>query len=171
MSGNDERIIRQGAATALWQALVRDGERRCGKALGDDVEAYLVFALMRHLRDERLAARVLALEWLAAHERRGSERLDALRDVGDRCLIIAGLFPAQAERRRVDASYFIDLGRSAYDAAAASARQDLFAQLVAAYQAMVEVLAAMAGRSLPAARGGTIASHVLPADLRPRGVH
>lgn len=75
--------------TALWQALIREGEARRHLALGEELEAYLVFALMRHLGDAHLASRTMAEEYLHAHER--PLRPDRLRDVGDRCLLIAGL--------------------------------------------------------------------------------
>ena len=42
-------------------------------------------------------------------------RLEALRDVGDKCLLYSGFFPQRAERRRVQVSYYVDLGRSAYE--------------------------------------------------------
>lgn len=144
--------IRQGTAVELWQALLAEGEARAGCALGEQVQGYLVFALLRHLRDQRLLGRVLALEWLDAHERGGAWRLDGLRDVGDRCLLIAGLFPNQAERRRVGADYFIDLGRSAYGSAAGAASagySPLFERLVEAYRAMVRVLLALDPGRLP----------------------
>lgn len=145
-----ESAFRLGAAAELFHDLVREGEARCGRQLSEEVEAYLVFALMRHLRDAQLGGRVIALEWLAAQEQPGAGRVDALRDVGDRCLIIAGLYPAQAERRRVDHDYFVELGRGAYAAAAEAARSGyaaLFEQLVRAYRAMVNVLAAAADRA------------------------
>lgn len=133
----------QGDSTALWHALVRDGEQRAGTLLDEDVESYLVFALMRHLRDAPLLQRTMALELLAAAESSGRARVDELRDVGDRCLLIAGLFPRLAERRRVDPAYFAALGRGAYGNVADAARQayaELFARLAAAFDAMVTVL-------------------------------
>jgi hypothetical protein len=42
-------------------------------------------------------------------------RNNALRDVGDQCLLVAGVFPHQAERRMVRLSYFVALGQSAYE--------------------------------------------------------
>ena len=110
--------IRQGAAAELWQSLVREACTRCGQALDEAQESYLVFVLLRHQRDGHLLARTQALEWLEAQLRVGSARSDALRDVGDRCLLIAGLFPALAQRRRVSVEYFIDLGRGAYQGVA-----------------------------------------------------
>nr|WP_246149931.1 hypothetical protein [Arenimonas fontis] len=155
--------FREDAPMALWQELVREGESRAGLDLPEDVEAYLVFLLMRHLRDGALAGRTMALEWLQAMDLAGRARADALRDVGDRCLIIAGWYPALAERRRVSPDYFQDIGRNAYDGVAGSAGGgygQLFARLAGAYRAMVRVLAATA-----AAAGGTMAPSHRPVPL------
>lgn len=127
--------------TALWQGLIREGEARRHLALGEDLEAYLVFALMRHLGDAQLAGRTMAEEYLQAHER--PMRPDRLRDVGDRCLLIAGLFPRLARRRRVNTAYYVDLGRGAYASAAQRApriERALFDQLVEAFDSLVAVL-------------------------------
>lgn len=140
---------REGPQLELWQELVHDGERQAGVELGESVQSYLVFVLMRYLRDGALAAHVLALDWLAAAERSGHARADALRDVGDRCLLIAGRYPRLAERRHVSADYFSNLGCGAYHGVAEAARDGyaaLFAELARAFGAMVRVLAALPRR-------------------------
>jgi hypothetical protein len=138
---------REGPQLALWQELVHEGERRAHVSLGESVQAYLVFVLMRYLRDGALAAHVMALDWLAAHEHRATQRADALRDVGDRCLLIAGRYPGLAERRRVHPDYFSQLGCGAYAGVAEAAKDGyaaLFAVLARAFTAMVRVLSALA---------------------------
>ena len=60
-----------------------------------------MFVLLRYQRDEQLLSRTQALAWLHAQDQVGRARADALREVGDGCLLIAGLFPGVAERRRV----------------------------------------------------------------------
>ncbi len=143
-----ERGLRYGAATALWQELIRDGEQRRHLALGESLQAYLVFALMRHLGDAELTARTMALEWLHALE--PPTRPDRLRDVGDRCLLIAGLFPRVADRRRVSHDYFSDVGRGAYACASQRAprcERALFAELAQAFDSLVAVLAAIRPQS------------------------
>lgn len=136
--------VRNGSATALWQELIREGAQRRHLALGEELESYLVFALMRHAGDGMLGARIMALEWLNAHER--PLRPDHLRDVGDRCLLIAGLFPRHAEGRRVDTRYYVDLGRGAYASAATRAprcERTLFDHLAEAFGSLVSVLDAI----------------------------
>src|SRR5690606_1348997 len=111
-------------------------------------EAYLVFVLLRYQGDARLLAHTHALDWLHAQEQVGRLRADALRDVGDRCLLVAGLFPGLAARRRVSVDYFVDLGRGAYREVAEASRAAyaaLFDQLAEGYRELVEVLRGLRG--------------------------
>lgn len=140
--------LRQGTQSELWQALVREGAQARGIALDEHEESYLGFVLIRHLRDAQFAAHTLALDWLVAQEERAQARADALRDVGDRCLLVAGLYPQLADRRRVTPDYFVDLGSGAYAGVADVARAgyaQLFAQLAHAFARLVAVLRAMRG--------------------------
>lgn len=141
---------RLGPQSELWQSLIQEGAARHQVLLDEHEESYLGFVLIRHLRDEQLAARVLALDWLHANESFGQCRADALRDVGDRCLLIAGLFPDLAQRRRVSSDYFAALGRDAYAGVADSTRAgyaQLFDQLARGFGRLVRVLTAV--RELP----------------------
>lgn len=162
--------FKQGNPTELWHALVREGEARRNLALGEDLESYLVFALMRHLGDDTLATRILALDWLQAAEVPSQGGADALREVGDRCLLVAGLFPRLTERRRVDHDYFVRLGRGAYAGAAERTRRaeaPLFAQLVEAFHSLVDVLRALG----PQTRHGLVAVPVSADRALLRGMH
>lgn len=139
-----------GAPAELWQALVHEAGQRTHTVLDDTRESYLVFVLLRYQGDATLLARAQALEWLQAQDQVGSVRADALRDVGDRCLLIAGLYPGLAARRRVGADYFIDLGRGAYAEVAVASRHSyaaLFEQLARSYRDLVRTLRAL--RDLP----------------------
>ncbi|WAW87756.1 hypothetical protein LPY96_04455 [Xanthomonas citri pv. malvacearum] len=137
--------FKQGAPTELWQALVREAGQRIARPLDESREHYLVFVLLRFQRDAHLLSRTQALAWLHAQDQIGSVRADALRDVGDGCLLIAGLFPGVAQRRRLSVDYFIDLGRGAYSEVADTRCSDagLFAQLAQSYRELVRVLAAL----------------------------
>jgi hypothetical protein len=138
--------FRSGAPAELWQALVHEAGDRIGQRLDESRESYLVFVLLRYQREQQLLARTQALEWLHAQSLVGSARTDALRDVGDRCLLIAGLFPGLAKRRRVSEDYFIDLGRGAYSEVASAGRNAyaaLFEQLARSYRELVGTLRAL----------------------------
>lgn len=136
-------ILTDTAATALWHDLVREAEQRGAAPLDADVESYLVFLLMRHLRDAGLGGHVLALDYLRALDDAGTPRRDNLRDVGDRCLLIAGLYPQQAQKRLVSLKYFFDLGSRAYGDLADGARAayaELFRRLATLFGRLVRVL-------------------------------
>ncbi len=133
-------------ATASWHRLVVEAETRTDSVLEEGCESYLVFLLMRYLRCRGVARRALALGFLEALEQAGGRRRESLRDVGDQCLIVAGLFPQLADRRRVTLSYFVDLGTSAYDEAATGMPGDseaLFRALARAFVPMTDVLRAI----------------------------
>lgn len=135
-----------GAPAELWQALVHEAGQRTHVVLDDTRESYLVFVLLRYQGDARLLARTQALEWLQAQDQPGSLRADALRDVGDRCLLIAGLYPGLAVRRRVSANYFIEMGSGAYADVAVASRNSyaaLFEQLARSYRDLVRTLRAL----------------------------
>ncbi len=152
--------LSQGAPAELWQALVREVRADMGAPLDEWRESYLVFVLLRYQRDPFLLARTQALAWLHALQQVGTARADALRDIGDHCLLIAGLFPGLAERRRVQVDYFIELGRGAYREVAVCGRSGtagLFAQLAECYRELVRTLAGL--RRLPhwqASEGGIL---------------
>ncbi|MGV7196383.1 hypothetical protein [Xanthomonas cannabis] len=137
--------FKQGAPAELWQALVREAGQRIARPLDESREHYLVFVLLRFQRDAHLLSRTQALAWLHAQDQVGSVRADALRDVGDGCLLIAGLFPGVAQRRRLSVDYFIDLGRGAYSEVADTRYSDagLFAQLAGSYRELVRTLSAL----------------------------
>ncbi len=122
-------LVSEPGNTAQWQELVHEAADVAGTRLDEELESYLVFMLMRYLRRGDMVARVLALDFLRALEAGQSQRGESLREVGDQCLLFCGLFPRRAERRRVNVSYYVDLGRSAYSSVA-----DSMAQLAQLYQ-------------------------------------
>jgi hypothetical protein len=155
--------LRQGTQSELWQALIREGAQRRGVQLDEHSESYLGFVLIRHQRDAQLAAHSLALDWLHACEERAQVRADALRDVGDRCLLLAGLYPQLARRRHVSPEYFVQLGRGAYAGVADVARAGyaaLFAHLAQEFRRLVA--------TLRGARESGGAPHLMRFDPDPR---
>lgn len=133
-------------STAQWHELVREAEALNGVMLGEDLESYLVFLLMRYTACTELAARVMALEYLNSSRTAGTERKERMRDVGDQCLLFSGLFPRRAEKRRVRISYYVDLGRSAYQNVAdvaQNAMATMFANLSESFVCMMDTLQAM----------------------------
>lgn len=138
-------LIVEPTAKAVWHRLIVEAEARSGCELDESKESYLVFLLMRYLQRPDLVRTVLAMRFLEALHAQGRKREEELQDVGDQCLIYAGLFPEQAQRRRVRLSYFVDLGRSAYHGLAeqsSRANAVLFGGLADAFVHLMDVLRA-----------------------------
>jgi len=140
-----ETLVLHNTATAQWHALVNEAEHRCNAKLGEELESYLVFLLMRNINAASIANRILALDYLNGLEIHGRLREAQLRDVGDNCLLYSGLFPGRAERRRVRISYYVELGMSAYSIVGeslAGMKAKIFAQLAEHFVALMDVLQA-----------------------------
>ena len=106
-----DRLIIHKTALAEWHRLVNDVQAMDATVLEEAVESYLVFLLMRFTTQPDCVKSILALEFI---ENLQNPRQIGLRDVGDKCLLFSGLFPEQAERRRVSVDYFIEMGQGAY---------------------------------------------------------
>lgn len=142
------RILTEDTQTALWHHLVNEAQQRAGHRLDETLESYLVFVLMRHLKDQGLGQEALALEYLHAHADTGTLGRQRLRDTGDHCLLLAGLFPERARRRRVPVTYYIDLGRGAYRDLGDLLRAgiaEVYAELAEGFENLVDVLLAARG--------------------------
>ena len=116
-------LITETGNTAQWQLLVNEASQLANTRLDEEIESYLVFTLMRYLRRADMVSRILALDFLTAFEHSDKIRGETLRDVGDHCLLFSGLFPKIAEKRRVKVSYFVELGRAAYQNLAGNLQQ------------------------------------------------
>lgn len=138
-------LVIQPTVTAQWQALVHEAEQVCHTHLGEELQSYLVFLLMHYTKASELSSSVLALEYLSSMEAHGQVRHERLREVGDKCLLYAGLFPGQAERRRVRISYYVNIGVNAYALLASSLvgmRARIFNELSYQFVLLMDVLQA-----------------------------
>ena len=99
---------------AQWHSLVCEAENAAKIYLDEELQSYLVFVLMRFLNQPDIAGKILAPDYIESLLSSGQRKQNQLRDVGDVCLIHAGLFPGRARRKRVSDSYFVELGSGAY---------------------------------------------------------
>jgi len=139
-------LLLQPNSTAQWHALVSEAEKDCAIHLKDELEAYLVFLLIRFINQPNLASSLLGLEFLLGIDQQiHSQHYNSLKDVGDKCLLFAGLFPNRAVKKRVKVSYFVKLGQAAYSTLSThfSAQEALFIQLCLEFPRMMDVLNAM----------------------------
>lgn len=107
-------IVTRETATALWHEVVHEAEQSCKLILREEIESYLVFLLMRYVDHPEVIKEIMALEFLQGVESTPKMREMMLRDVGDKCLLFAGLFPMLAKARLVKLSYFVEMGQASY---------------------------------------------------------
>lgn len=141
-----DKIVTNSTSTTQWQTLVTEASQACQIALSEDIESYLVFLLMRFTGSPQIAQNIMALEFLHSTNKYGVQRSQALRDVGDQCLLYSGLFPGRARRRRVRVSYYVNIGKSAYlllSNKGQSADTDIFAGLAKQFVPLMDILQAM----------------------------
>ena len=140
------KLAQHSSIPALWHALVNDAENAAKQPLDQELESYLVFLLMRHSDRPEIAKQIMALDYLNSMQAFGASRERQLRQVADSCLIFAGLYPQQAQRRQVQNDYFINLGRSAYLHLAELTRDgiaELYSHLSQAFVQVMDVLSAI----------------------------
>jgi hypothetical protein len=145
-------LLLQPTTTAHWHALVKDAKSTSHLTLDKELESYLVFLLGRFNQRPDIANCILATEFLASLEKRPINQRDSLREVGDKCLLFAGFFPEQAEKRRVKIKYFIELGQSAYVQVASLSKTraaSLYYALSGGFINLMEILHAIRGLGDP----------------------
>jgi hypothetical protein len=139
-------LILSESSTAQWWRLVTEAEQKAQVNLSEDSESYLVFLLMRYSDNPEIMKSILAIDFLKSLNALGEKRLDMLREVGDKCLILSGLFPGRARSRRVRISYFVKLGQTAYSClsqASSLAISKLYANLGEQFVGLMDVLHTM----------------------------
>lgn len=140
------RLVVKASTTEEWLALVSEAKVAAACRLDEDMESYLVFLLMRFTEKPEIAASVMALDYLRSMQLSGHLAQDQLREIGDKCLLYSGLFPERAARRRVKVSYFVDLGRSAYQHLSGRLGHDaamLYQRLAHTFVGLMDVLQTM----------------------------
>lgn len=140
-----EKLILHPTETSQWHALINEAQAKRAVEVGEEMESYLVFLLMRFTQQPELASSVVAVDFLDSHHQQGAARRDLLRDVGDKCLLFSGLFPGNAKRRQVTLSYFVDIGQSAYGTLSQVEQlsvSNLFANLASEFVTLMDLLQA-----------------------------
>lgn len=143
-------LILHPTTIAHWYALVNEAQVSSAIQLQEDLASYLVFLLHRFTANTDIASSVLGLDFLKSYQQVSSRQ--ELKDVGDKCLLVAGLFPGRAIKRRVKLSYFVKLGQTAYSTLSNHVvdQEELFNQLCYEFPKLLDVLLAMRESSLSA---------------------
>lgn len=136
------KLFLHPTSCAQWHALLNEAQHSSSIKLGEELESYLVFLLMRFCAQPEVAKSVVGLEFLHCAQKSFAEQSPALKEVGDKCLLFSGLFPGHAHKRRVDLNYFIHVGQSAYQTVAQqfASEAKLFSNLCQSFPNMMDVL-------------------------------
>lgn len=138
---NDKSMI-------LWHDLVNESLGKTELHFSDFVHQYLVLTLHAYSKRIELATIVSATAFLQNVNIETTANVIMLRDVGDQCLLLSGLFPDSTKSKRVSDTYFSLLGKEAYYVLSFAntpwpASQSLFFQLFDNFSDLVNVLRAM----------------------------
>jgi len=148
-----KQFILDSSELSQWHALVREAEQDYGCQLDEAMQSYLVFTLMRFAKNPQLNSHALAIDYLNSHHLSNSLRSEQLRDIGDQCLLVSGLFPQSAEKRQVGVTYYVDLGRSAYHHISTVTQKgiaELYQQLAESFVLLMDLLQTIRQYSTPA---------------------
>jgi len=133
------KILTEATPLALWYEAIHEAQIDSQIALNTDLESYLVYLLMRNMNNRNFAREILAYQFLQGLNRPPQQKGLILQTVGDHCLLISGLFPALAEKRRVKLRYYIELGQLAYGVISQK-NNDLFSSLAKQFVPLMDVL-------------------------------
>jgi len=136
-------IITHPTELAQWHALINDAQQACTIVLEEELESYLVFLLMRYSQQPQMVSTIFATEFLQSLSQTGEQQHQQLRNIGDQCLLISGLFPGRAQQRQVKLSYYVNIGQSAYGVLSGNEQASLaamFKNLCHDFVALMDVL-------------------------------
>jgi hypothetical protein len=142
---------------AYFEEIVHDAVRARRVAATEAAEHYLVELLIDHARGPQPDAgdQPFTFQLRDALERRGAERFERLRCIGDRVLYALGFFRGHLSRRGADPEYVMSVGSSAYGHASAMLRlsasqssHDVFTELSEGFAVFVGVMAEIADGAL-----------------------
>lgn len=143
-----KNLILHPTDISQWHALVSEAESSTQIALNENIESYLVFLLQRFVQTPQLAESILATDFLESMASFGKKHIEQLIVIGDKSLLLAGLFPGIAVRRNVNIEYYTDMGQAAYLSASALQKKpkaDLYLELSKHFPNMQSILQAIRG--------------------------
>lgn len=149
-----KKLILHPTDTSQWHALVNEAQASTRLVLNENTESYLVFLLMRFSQSTQFLESVIALDFLESMQKSGRQQVELLRDVGDKSLLLCGLFPGMASRRHLKLDYYSDMGQAAYLTVGEMEENqsaNLYFQLSEQFLTMQQILQAMRGDYLQVA--------------------
>ena len=143
-----KNLILHPTEISQWYALVTEAEVATHQNLTEDTESYLVFLLQRFAQTPQLFESTVAMDFLTALHGPTQLQIEQLKAVGDKSLLVCGLFPGLATRRHVSIDYYSQMGKAAYLTVSElqeRATAELYLQLSHHFPNLQKILQAMRG--------------------------
>jgi len=97
-----------------WYSLLLDAKKLTGYQFNESLENYLLVTLDHYITKSNIGSSLIAIDLLKSTQMGCPRNGAQLREVGDQCLLLSGLFPERATGKNVSLSYLIGMGRQAY---------------------------------------------------------
>lgn len=110
---NSWSLVLEPTSKAQWCYLLSEAQELVGWRMSGGVESYLLL-MLEHYSEEGGFDCVIALDYMQSLAESGRTKVNGLRHVGDRCLLMTGLFPERIISRALPVSYYVGVGQSAY---------------------------------------------------------
>jgi hypothetical protein len=144
-----KNLILHPTDISQWYALVTEAEMATHLSLNENTESYLVFLLQRFVQTPHMLESTVAMDFLTAVHGSTQVQIEQLKAVGDKSLLVCGLFPGLASRRHVSVNYYSQMGQSAYLTVSELQERstaELYLQLSQYFPDLQKTLQAMRGR-------------------------
>ena len=132
----------------IWQIQIDRALKESNLSLENYTKSYLAQVLNQQMLNQDLVGHnAISRLWLDALEEKNFNK-KKIQDTGDRCLIICGLFPNQAQIRNTSITHYITIGKTAYASLAnhnanPSIENSLFLELNHKFIAISQTIAIM----------------------------
>ena len=142
-----KKIITEKSVLANWYTLILEAEQKTSLVLNDKIESYTIFLLIRFTERAEFAKSVIAIDFLKTLNLKGQQQRNELQILGDKCLLLSGLFPEIATKKRVNVNYFMSMGQNAYQQLyyleSYRDNDQIYGQLTESFPMITKVLGAM----------------------------
>lgn len=101
--------------TKLWESLIQEAQIVQGQKLSQLLESYLTSLLVKYITNTKLHDEPVAISYLKCQNYKGQVKRNAMQSVGDRCLVLTGLYPETICFKTIDINYLTTIGQSAYN--------------------------------------------------------
>ena len=128
-----------------WLNLILNAESHAGYELEHNLKKYLMLTLEHYTTELTLPNSIIAVKYMEALNLTGTKQFLELRNIGDQCLLISGLFPDRLLKKNISLDYTITIGKQSYSQLASQNNNHpwdkaLFLELQQHFMGLVDIL-------------------------------